>query len=199
MSLWLDETTTFWVIRGGWHETIDRALHYEAQSPFYYLIARIARSLGGNNLLTLRAPSILAAGLATFFLFRLGFRLFGRESAWLAALLFAVAAPFVIEASDARPYTLGVMFLVAATWALVRWVDDGRMMNAVMYVLLASLTVYAHYLPLQPCCAVCSGVGWPPGSCCGPRSPRGGCRLKPDSWWGFGSSFHHSLSTSSPS
>src|SRR5207248_1638413 len=60
-SLWLDETATFWVVQGGLHETIHRALEFQSGSVPYFLVAWIARVLGGTSEIALRMPSVIAA------------------------------------------------------------------------------------------------------------------------------------------
>ena len=145
-SLWLDETGTFWVVKDGLHNTIDRAIRFQGQSPLYYLVVFITTKVAGTSELALRAPSLIACGLVAFFLYKLGCELFDKSRALISAIILAVGAPLVTVASDARPYALGLMFLVAATWYLVRWVQHGGVLNCVIYVLLASMTIYAHYL-----------------------------------------------------
>ena len=37
-SLWLDETITFWVVKDGLAETLDRGVHYQSQAAYYVFI-----------------------------------------------------------------------------------------------------------------------------------------------------------------
>ena len=37
-SLWIDETITYWVVKDGFRDLFYRAIHFQGQSPFYYLI-----------------------------------------------------------------------------------------------------------------------------------------------------------------
>ena len=47
-SLWLDELGTWWVVKDGAGDAIDRALTFHGQSPLYYLIVWSARVVGGT-------------------------------------------------------------------------------------------------------------------------------------------------------
>jgi len=46
----------------------------------------------------------------------------------------------------ARPYSLGLLFVVASTWQLVKWLDSGRTRDMLLYALLAAAVPYFHYL-----------------------------------------------------
>lgn len=143
-SLWLDEGVTYWVIKDGWAETFKRSLEFQSVSPLYFLVARLVTSIGGAGEVILRLPSVVAAAVACGLLFRLGKRLGDGEMALLAVLFFATSGTVAFLAIDARPYALGLLFVVAAVLALVRWHEEGRWRDGVSYVVLAALTVYVH-------------------------------------------------------
>jgi hypothetical protein len=145
-SFWLDETGTFWVIKDGISNLVDRSMNWSSQSPLYYLTAWVALAAGGKHEWILRLPSLAAALAAAWFLYRLAARLFDGTTARLAVLVFACSEPVVFAAADARPYALALCMLVASALALVNWLDTGRWRFAGAYVVLTTLTIYAHYL-----------------------------------------------------
>jgi hypothetical protein len=56
-------------------------------------------------------------------------------------------AVVAFEASEARPYAMATTAVIASTYALVRWLDDGhRWSLALGYALLAVTVVWLHYL-----------------------------------------------------
>src|SRR5437588_11304988 len=65
-SYWLDETTTFWVVKDGLLEVVSRSWQWSGQSALYYLTAwtglRAAPYIGLEA--TMRAPSLLSMVLA---------------------------------------------------------------------------------------------------------------------------------------
>lgn len=67
-------------------------------------------------------------------------RLISPEEAWYAVLVFVASNVVAFEASEARPYAIAVLALVASTAALLRWLDDGTWRWGIVYVALC-LTV----------------------------------------------------------
>ena len=58
-----------------------------------------------------------------------------------------VTIPYnAFAAADARPYGLAMLASLGAMLMLLRWLDDGKLLDGVLYVLLAALTVHLHYL-----------------------------------------------------
>ena len=145
-SLWHDEAGTYWTAKGGVSETVDRALRYQGQSPLYYLLVWVTLKLGGAREIVLRLPSVLSMAVATVMVFRLGRDLIDEETGILATILFVSSTDVRFFSGDARPYALALAIAVAATLALVRWLGSGRRRDAIVYVTLAALVVYAHYL-----------------------------------------------------
>jgi mannosyltransferase len=145
-SLWLDELGTWWVVKAGLGTAIDRAWVYQGQSPFYYVIEWAARAIGGGGEIVLRVPSLVASIGSAVVLAELVRRLIGREAARISVLVFAATSVVAFEASEARPYAIATLAGVAATSALVRWLDEGGWARAVVYAVLAVLVVWVHYL-----------------------------------------------------
>lgn len=141
-SFWLDETGTWWIIKDGPAEAVRRAIFWSGQSPLYYLIAWLSSRAFGLNEIALRIPSVLAMCGAIFFLYRIAERLLDRTAGAMAAFLLVCTASFY--AVDARPYALALLCLTGATWMLLRWLDTNRISDAVLYIALATLAVYAH-------------------------------------------------------
>jgi hypothetical protein len=141
-SFWLDETGTWWIVKDGPAEAIRRAFSWSGQSPLYYLVAWASSRLFGLNEAALRLPSVLAMSGAVFFLYRIAERLFDRGTAAASSFVFLCVASFY--AIDARPYALAMFCLTAAMWALLRWLDCNRPLDAILYVIASALVIYAH-------------------------------------------------------
>ena len=146
-SLWLDELGTWWVVKDGLGDAAHRALTFHGQSPLYYVIVWATRVVGGHSEVVLRLPSLIAATASAFLLYRLARTLIGREAARLAVLVFVATNVVAFEASEARPYALATLAVIGSTYALVRWLDDGRRWSpALVYAVLAVTVVWMHYL-----------------------------------------------------
>lgn len=145
-SLWLDELGTWWVIKDGIGDTIDRALEYHGQSPAYYVLEWLIAQAVARSEVGLRALSLIAMAGATWALFRIMRRLVGVEAARLAAVGFVGIEGVAFAAGDARPYAVATLLLVTAVLACVRWLDEGRILDGGLFVALAVGTVWMHYL-----------------------------------------------------
>ena len=145
-SLWVDETTTAWTVDASCGEMLDRSVEFQSMPPTYFMVAWVARQVGGTSEIALRVPSVIAMALATYLLYRLGRRLFDAETGLIAAVVLATTNSGAHLATDARPYAIGVLAFIAATLSLVRWVDDRRTRDGLAYVILAALVVYVHYI-----------------------------------------------------
>lgn len=145
-SLWLDETTTYWSAYKGIGAAVSRSQFWPGQNVLYSVVAATAMRLGGYSEFVLRLPSLLAALGTAWLLFRVGTRLFDRETAALSVVVFASLQEMFQTAANARPYALGLLLVVASTWELVRWLDTGRKRDLLLYVLLAAAVPYFHYL-----------------------------------------------------
>ena len=133
-------------------------MRFRAKYPLYYVGLWLTNRVVGHSEAALRLPSLVCIGLGTFLLFRIARRLADTETARLAIVAFAVWPQVVFAASDARPYALATVLAIAATWALIQWLDHGGWMRASFAVVLAASIPYAHPLAapiLIPFGAVC--------------------------------------------
>ncbi len=145
-SLWTDELGTWWVISGSGREVVSRAEAVQGQSPVYYLIEWAAKHLVGRSEFGLRLPSLIFSIAAAFIVYRIAKRLVDVETARIAVIAFAVWPAIAFAASDARPYALATLAVVAATWAVIHWLDAGHLRAAALYVVLAAIVSYVHPL-----------------------------------------------------
>jgi uncharacterized membrane protein len=145
-SLWTDEFGSWWVIKDGFRQAIDRSWTYQGQSPLYYLMVWATRHATGDQEWALRLPSVILAVLSVVLLYRLVRRLVDVECARIAAVVF-VAWPIVAFSSiDFRPYALATFLAIAATLASIRWLDGAGWWRGVVYVVLLVAAIWAHYL-----------------------------------------------------
>jgi mannosyltransferase len=145
-SLWTDEFGTWWVAKGTFSEVGRLAWTYQGQSPLYYAIAWLAGRLGGASEFAVRLPSLLAGLAAAYCFFRLVRRLADDAAAWLGLVAFVGLGGIAFSVTEARPYAFGILTSVAASLALVRWLDGGGRRFGVAAVLLAVASVWFHYM-----------------------------------------------------
>ena len=149
-SLWIDETITYWVVKDGFWDTTYRAIHYQGQSPLYYLIVWSFTQILGHSEWILRLPSLLALILACFFLYRLCLVLFDREWALISVLCIICLWQVTDVGRDARPYGLAVMFSILSVLCFVKWLQNDRINYQIAYIFSSAATCYSHimYAPI---------------------------------------------------
>jgi hypothetical protein len=142
-SFWVDEMATCFVVR---HGAADPSLRVAPQvaASIYYVLPRVADRLFGYTEWAYRLPSLLALGLALFFIARIAARLVHPAAAWFAIFCCLAFRPFDYQAADARPYALGACVVCAALWFLLRWLDTGRWRHAALFAASAALVCQVH-------------------------------------------------------
>jgi len=141
-SLWTDETGTAFIARFPSHPSLAVVPQYT--DSIYYALPRAMDRLLGFSEIGYRIPSVLAMGLALFFMARLAARLVHPKAAWFA--VFAALAVRNIDyfAVDARPYALGICCAAGALYFLARWFDSAAWKDAAVFLILAALLWRVH-------------------------------------------------------
>jgi hypothetical protein len=144
-SFWVDEMVTVFVVHNGPNHP-SLAIAPQVSKSIYYAVARAAVSLFGVSEAGYRLPSILAMAIALLFIARLTARLIHPAAAWFAVFACLALKSIDTEAADARPYALGICVCAAALVLLVDWLDTGRWIPAVAFVLFAAILWRVHLL-----------------------------------------------------
>jgi mannosyltransferase len=144
-ALWIDEATTWSAAERPLNELLllagerDRALF-----PYYAFMHLWAR--GGVSEMWLRLPSALAAAAAAGFTAAIGARLWSPRAGLIAGLLLILLPDWSRYAQEARPYAFALAFSAAATWALVRAIDEDDWWPAYTVAIVGA--VAAHFVTL---------------------------------------------------
>jgi 4-amino-4-deoxy-L-arabinose transferase-like glycosyltransferase len=141
-SLWLDEAGTWWIVKDGWREVVQRATDWTAVSPLYYLVVWGSSKILGLSEWSMRIPSLLALTASIYFLYRIAEKIYDRSSAVVVALIYLCMVCF--WGIDARPYALGLLGMTASTWGLMRWLEQPRFRTTMLYVISAALVIHAN-------------------------------------------------------
>ncbi len=125
-SMWVDEVVTADLATRSTRQMMTMLSQVDAVHGLYYLIAKgVAELAGQAGEAVLRLPSVVAITAACAGLAAVGYRLGGRGVGLAAGLLFAALPVAAQYAHEARSYPLVAMLAVAATWLLVRGIQDG--------------------------------------------------------------------------
>ena len=109
--------------------------HWQARWPIVAPLTLIA-SLIGESRSSIALPSLAASLASMWLLFRVGERLFGTASAWIAASLLAIMPVFALQSLDPNVDSIELAFILGGFLALLRGTDDDRL----VWPLLAGLS-----------------------------------------------------------
>jgi uncharacterized membrane protein len=161
--LWLDETISFFVIKGRFSEIISRQ-GWPGVPAYPYLLWLWARAVGAGEI-ALRMSSVLAMLAAVYLLYCSARDLFSREIGVVAAIVFCLHPLVHLEAIDVRPYAFAALAITASIYILVRLQNDDSDWLAAVFGLSAALVVYFQFLfivivPALVICFFALDIGW---------------------------------------
>jgi len=142
-SFWVDEAETAFIV----HHGVDHpslAIIAPAIQSVYYWLPRASEALLGFFEAAERLPSLIALGIALFFIGRVAARLIHPEAAWFAVFACLTLRVFNYEAADARAYALGTSVAAASLWLLIRWLDSGKWLDGILFLAAAALLWRVH-------------------------------------------------------
>lgn len=142
-SFSVDEAETAFVIHHGVHHP-SLAIIAPAIESVYYWLPRASEALFGFSEAAERLPSLIALGIALFFIGRVAARLIHPEAAWSAVFACLTLRAFNYEAADARAYALGTSVAAASLWLLIRWLDSGTWRDGILFLAAGALLWRVH-------------------------------------------------------
>lgn len=145
-GLWLDETLTAWVIREDIFTTFSRALHFQGQSPFYYLLIHGWTLIFGTSELAFRTFSLGAFISGCVFLYLIHRQSFSPELAICGTILSGTLLIMYVHALDARPYGLVIALSMGSHYFFLDWLDTTSRQSRLFHVLCSVAAIYTHWL-----------------------------------------------------
>src|SRR5215211_833407 len=161
--------TGFWIDEGLSVGIADRplgdipsVLRQDGSPPLYYLLLHVWLALAGHSEESVRGLSVLFALLCVPVAFWAGWTLFGRRTAWIAALLAAVN-PFLTQyAQEGRMYALlallGMVSMTCWLQAFTADADAVRRGPAIGFAVAFAAMLYTHNWALF--FGAATGVAW---------------------------------------
>ena len=145
-GFWLDETLTAWIICEDFQTAFNRALHFQAWSPLYYLLIHGWARIFGMTEIALRLFSICAFVFGCLFLYKTYRRYFCRELSIFGTILSGVFLLLYVPVLYARPYGLIALFLISSFYFFVIWLDTGQRGAQILHIICSVCTIYTHWL-----------------------------------------------------
>jgi len=141
--LTIDEAAAVAAADGPFGDVVERALEHDpAQAGYLALLQPIVRLDDGER--WVRAPSVLAAALASLLVFFVGKALAGRVAAVAASLALATAGSVVAVSQQARPYTLAILAVTLSTALFVLALRRGHPAYWALYALGSAFLPFTH-------------------------------------------------------
>jgi hypothetical protein len=154
-SFWVDEMVTAFVVHYG-RTHFSLAVAPQVTATVYYWLPWAAERLWGFSEVVYRIPSTILMGISLFLLARLTMRLIHPRAGWFVVFAALTLRGINYEAADARPYPLATCVALAAACFLVRWLDGGRWLDALLFVIFSALLWRVHLI-LWPLYIVLAG------------------------------------------
>ncbi|MGZ8649532.1 MAG: glycosyltransferase family 39 protein [Solirubrobacteraceae bacterium] len=149
-SLWLDETLTGRMARGGLRELFERVAAEEANPPLYYVVEWLWCKLAGTSEIALRLPSALYGIALVPVAYLIGERLASRRTGYALAALVAVNPLLVYYSQEARGYS-AVALLCGLSLLFCLDALKGRGRSALLWwALTSALALGVHYFAVFP-------------------------------------------------
>jgi Dolichyl-phosphate-mannose-protein mannosyltransferase len=142
--LWLDETISFFVIKGGFSQILSRQ-GWPGVPAYPYILWLWVKAVGTGEL-ALRISSVLAMLGAVYLLYRSARELFDSDVAVIAAIVFCLHPIIISEAIDVRPYSFAALAITSSIFVLVRLRHNDSNWLAALFGLSAACIVYFQFL-----------------------------------------------------
>jgi 4-amino-4-deoxy-L-arabinose transferase-like glycosyltransferase len=160
--LWLDETVSFYLIKGGFAGILSRQVWPD--SPVYSCLLWLWTKAMGTGELALRISSVLPMLGAVYLLYLAARELFDRDVAVIAAIVFCIHPIIIFAAIDVRPYAVSALAINATILTLVHLRHNNSNWLAALFGLSAALIVefqllFATILPALAICFIALRIG----------------------------------------
>ncbi len=141
--LWLDETSSYWQISGGFrHIAARQGITFAAHSYILWAFSLIL----GKSEVALRLPEVLATLASAYVLYRIASEMFEKDVALITVVIFCLHPVLVFASIDARPYAFGLLAINCAILCLVRLRNSDSLGWAAAFGLCAAFIPYFHLL-----------------------------------------------------
>lgn len=118
-------------LTGDYVNLIDNGRDYLDKPHLHFWLAALSYSVFGVTGFAYKFPSFLFTILGTYSVYRLGRTLYNGEVGRVSALIVASAFAYMLANNDVRMDAILTACVAFATWQLVDWVNNKKILNAV--------------------------------------------------------------------
>ena len=126
-------------------DMLDRVHDTESTPPLHFILAWASAKIGGDDLVWIRAPSIVLGTAAVPLVYALGVRTVNRWGALLAAAFFALAPFNIFYASQGRAYAVVAFLSAASTVCLLLALESRKRAWWIAFALVTAAAMFTHY------------------------------------------------------
>jgi mannosyltransferase len=146
-SIWIDEGVSLQTAHFERDEFLHFIRHEEMNMAFYHLLLRAWIRLGDDEV-TVRSLSVLAALAALPAVYLLARQLFSPRVGVLSALFLALNPMHYSYARETRAYALTLLLVALGSYLFLRATSTGRSPEWIAYVLVMTLAAYSHFFAI---------------------------------------------------
>ncbi len=133
-SLWLDEAISANVSR--FYNFIDIPKLFSPSDfhpPFYYMFLHAWEKIFGNNIVSLRLPSIIFSVVTIYFIYLIGKCIKNKNTGLWAAIILSINPLFFYYSQEVRMYSMVVMFLTIGLYNFIKIIkaDKPKLINII--------------------------------------------------------------------
>ncbi|MDF6043742.1 glycosyltransferase family 39 protein [Streptomyces sp. JH14] len=147
-SMWRDESVTYQVAHRSPDELWQLLGNTDAVHGLYYFFMHAMFAVGGDSLVTLRLPSVLATSVSAFLVARTGSRLAGPRAGCIGGLAFALIPVVQMYAQEGRSYALVCALVALSTHLFAGALDDSSRGRWTAYALTVIVAGWLHEFAL---------------------------------------------------
>ena len=153
--LWLDETVSFYVIKGGFSKILVRQ-GWPGVPAYPYFLWLWTKAMGTGEI-ALRMSSVLPMLAAVYLLYRCARELFDWDVAMIAAVVYCLHPIVISESIDIRPYALAAVSITSSIFVLLRLRHSRSNWLAALFGFSAACIVYFQilFVVILPALAIC--------------------------------------------
>lgn len=118
-------------LTGDYVSLIDHGKDYLDKPHLHFWLSAWSYSIFGVTGFAYKFPSFLFTILGTYSTYRLGRSLYNSEVGKLSALIVASAFAYILANNDVRMDAILTAAIIFATWQLVEWINEKRLITAV--------------------------------------------------------------------
>lgn len=148
-ELFLDETSSYWVIKDSFWEAINRSVSIQNNSSLYYIILWLSSQVIGFLEISLRIPSLLFFFFSNILIYKIARKFLSKFDSYCSSLVFLMFTPALGSAMNVRTYSMTVFLLLLSMYVLLNYKNYKSSTFYLLYISSTTLMIYGHYYSVQ--------------------------------------------------